>query len=58
MEQSDRDRQLGAHLQPGDWTQRFPTFVVVVVVVGGGGGGGDVDDDHDDHVKDALVWEM
>jgi len=52
MEQSDRDRQLGADLQPGDWTQRLPTFVIV-------GGGCDVDDDdHDDHVKDALVWEM
>ena len=51
MEKSDRDRQLGADLHPGDWTQRLPTFVV--------GGGGDVDDDdHGDHVKDALVWEM
>jgi hypothetical protein len=43
-----RDRQLGADLQPGDWTQGLPTFVV--------------DDGgyayNDDRVKDVLVWEM
>jgi hypothetical protein len=54
MEQSIRDRRLGNDLQPGDWTQGLPTFVVA-----GGGGCGDADDDdHDDHVKDALVRGM
>jgi len=32
-EHSDRDRQLGADLQPGDWTQGLPTFVLLLVVV-------------------------
>ena len=55
MEQSDTDCRLGTDIQPGHWTQGLPTFVVVV----GGGGGDDADDDdHDNHVKDALVWEM
>jgi len=53
MEQSIRDRRLGTDLQPGNWTQGLPTFVVA-----GGGGCGDADDDHDDHAKDALVREM